>query len=340
MRDGVQVGSGARVETAVRRVACVLTLAAAVLGTAALAVPALRIHAGPRPGDRFAAPSAGPALPGFPWALGPRRVGIQAGHWRIEQLPEELHRLQGSTGARFREYREVDLNLEVARRTAAILERAGVEVDLLPATVPPGYRADAFVAVHADGAARSAARGWKVASPWRSSSASRRLAEALAETYPSFTGLPEDRYGTTFNMRGYYAFSAHRFQHAISTDTPAVIIETGFVTVAEDRELLFGDPEAVARGIAAGIIRFLGAHLAFDREALAVVSYPAMRVARENVALRFHPDSAENSAAELEAGTLVRPLYAQDGWVEVVVWGDYRRFGWLPESSLEPLPGG
>jgi hypothetical protein len=329
-----------RLEAAARRLAVALAAAAVVLGAAALGVPALQVQALPRRGQHQGAAAAALAAPGLPWALGPRRVGIQAGHWRTEELPEELHRLRGSSGARYGEFREVDLNLEVARRTAAILRRAGIEVDLLAATVPAGYRADAFVAVHADGAARPTARGWKVAAPWRSSRASRLLADALAGVYPSFTGLPEDRYGTTFNMRGYYAFSPHRFRHAVSTDTPAAIIETGFITVAEDRELLFGDPEAAARGLAAGIIRFLGTHVSFDREALAVVSYPARRVAEESVALRFHPGNVEKSSAELPAGTLVRPLQIRDGWVEVVVWGDYRRFGWLPESSLEPLPGG
>ena len=276
-------------------------------------------------------------LSGFP--LSPWRVGIQAGHWRVEELPDELRRLRSSTGASYGSFREVDANLDIARRVTAYLLAAGVQVDLLPATVPPGYRADAFVSIHADGAYRPGVRGWKMSTPWRSSEASRMLLDALIRTYPQFTGLPEDRYGTTYNMRGYYAFSPHRFRHAIYTGTPAVIIETGFVTVAADREILFGDPDATARGIASGIVRYLSRHDPLDYEALAVRRYPAMRVASEQADLTFHPEENAKVAGRLDGGTLVRPVYQENGWVEVIVWGNYRRFGWMREADLELLDG-
>ena len=276
-------------------------------------------------------------LSGFP--LSPWRVGIQAGHWRIEELPAELRRLRTSTGARYGSFREVDANLDIARRVAEYLRAAGVEVDLLPATVPPGYRADAFVAIHADGAYRSGARGWKMSTPWRSSEASRMLLDALVRTYPLYTGLPEDRYGTTYNMRGYYAFSPHRFRHAIDSSTPAIIIETGFVTVAADREILFGAPDSVARGIAAGIVRYLSRHDPLNPELRAVRSYPVMRVAREQAELTFHPEDDARVASRLEGGTLVRPVHQENGWVEVIVWGNYRRFGWMRQADLEVLGG-
>jgi hypothetical protein len=189
--------------------------------------------------EQLFAPAPG-LLSQFP--LSPWHVGIQAGHWKIDELPDELRRLRSSTGARYGRYLEVDANLEIARRVADYLMEAGIQVDLLPATVPPGYRADAFVSIHADGAYRPGARGWKMSTPWRSSEASRMLLDAMIRTYPRFTGLPEDRYGTTYNMRGYYAFSPQRFRHAVDTSTPAIIIETGFVTVAADREILFGAP--------------------------------------------------------------------------------------------------
>ena len=277
------------------------------------------------------------AVSGFP--LSSWRVGIQAGHWRIDELPAELRRLRTSTGARHGSYREVDANLDIARRVAEYLRTAGVQVDLLPATVPPGYRADAFVAIHADGAYRSGARGWKMSTPWRSSEASRMLLDALARTYPLFTGLPEDRYGTTYNMRGYYAFSPHRFRHAIDRSTPAIIIETGFVTVAADREVLFGAPDDAARGIAAGIVRYLSRHDPLNPELRVVRSYPVMRVAREQAELTFHPEEDARVAGRLEGGTLVRPVHQENGWVEVIVWGNYRRFGWMREADLEALGG-
>jgi N-acetylmuramoyl-L-alanine amidase len=267
-------------------------------------------------------------------------VGIQAGHWRVEELPEEQYRLRDSTGARYGSLREVDLNLEVARRVADLLRASGARVDLLPARVPAGYRADVFVAVHADGAYRPVARGWKAATPWRASEAARRLREALAGTYPRFTGLPEDRFGTTSYMRGYYAFSPHRYEHAIDPRTPAVILEMGFITVREDREALFGDPQAAALGIAAGILRFLSGHDPYDRARTAVTLYPVMRVAASGAQLLSHPGEDALDLAELPEGTLVRPLHRQDGWFEVMAWGSWRRFGWLSAAALEPLPGG
>jgi N-acetylmuramoyl-L-alanine amidase len=266
-------------------------------------------------------------------------VGIQAGHWKIEELPEELWRLRSSSGARFGVYREVDANLEIARRVAEYLRTGGVQVDLLPATVPTGYQADAFVSIHADGAYRSGVRGWKMSTPWRSSEASRKLLDAVAHSYPLFTGLPEDRYGTTYNMRGYYAFSPHRFRHTITRTTPAIIIETGFVTVAQDREVLFGAPDSVARGIAAGVMRYLSRHDPLDPSVVVVPTYPVMRVTGKQAELTFHPEEGAKVAGRLEGGTLVRPVHRENGWVEVIVWGNYRRFGWVRETDLEVLGG-
>jgi hypothetical protein len=320
----------------------VLVLAAVVLGVGTRIEGGLPRHARQ---TRQAPAGARQTLSGetsrpADWGLpGPPRVGVQAGHWRIAELPDELYRLRGSTGARWGGYREVDANLEIARRVVDQLRRGGVAAELLPATIPPGYLADAFVAIHADGASRSDARGWKAATAWRASDASRQLLDALGFTYSRFTGLPEDRYGTTFNMRGYYAFSPHRFHHALDPATPAVIIETGFVTVAEDRKVLFGNPESVAMGISAGILRFLARRDRFDRTALQVETYPAARVLTPEAVLSYHPQEGDRVAARLAAGTLVRPVHRDGDWVEVIVCGNYRRFGWLRESDLE-LPGG
>jgi len=317
--------------------ALALSVAAGILGATALGRAASRVGGLPR---RAAAAPPVLAYPATMRAPGPWRVGIQAGHWRVEELPDEQHRLRDSTGARYGEFREAELNLEVARRVAGLLRASGAQVDLLPARVPAGYRADAFVSIHADGAARPGARGWKAATPWRASAAARRLREALAGTYPRFTGLPEDRFGTTFYMRGYYAFSPHRYQHAIDPRTPAVILEMGFITVREDREVLLGNPEATALGIAAGIMRFLSGHDPFDRVQMAVTLYPVMRVGVRGAELLSHPREDALHLAELPEGTLVRPLHRENGWFEVMAWGSYRRFGWLSEAALEPLPGG
>src|SRR5690242_6743701 len=81
----------------------------------------------------------------------PLRVGLQAGHWKNAQLPASQARLRSSIGTAAAGRTEVALNLDLANRTASLLRAQGIVVDILPATVPTGYRADAFVAIHADG---------------------------------------------------------------------------------------------------------------------------------------------------------------------------------------------
>jgi len=272
--------------------------------------------------------------------LSPWRVGIQAGHWRIAELPMEQIRLRGDTGARWGALTEAEVNLAIAGRVALQLEQAGIEVDLLPATVPPDYDADAFVAIHADDGGGSRESGWKVASPWRSSEASRRLRDSVSSAYAGETGLPSDRYGVSFNMRGYYAFSWTRFSHAISPSTPAAIIETGFLTSAADRRIIVDDPDRAARGISLGIIGFLAQRASMPPESLVPLRYPPMTVATERAAVRYFPEEGERIAARLPAGTWVRPMNEENGWVELVVWGNYRVFGWMKKSDLVEVQSG
>jgi hypothetical protein len=95
----------------------------------------------------------------------------------------------------------------------------------------------------------------------------------------------------------------------------------------------------VARGIAAGIVRFLSVYDPLDYNAVAVRRYPVMRVAGEQAELAFHPEENAKVAGHLAGGTLVRPVHRENGWVEVIVWGNYRRFGWIRETDLEVLGG-
>lgn len=266
--------------------------------------------------------------------LSPWRVGIQAGHWKIDELPSEQFRLRRDTGAQWGPLTEAEVNLAIARRVALQLQEAGVVVDLLPATVPPGYDADAFVAIHTDDGGGTPESGWKVASPWRSSEASRKLRDSVASAYGLTTGLPSDRYGVSYNMRGYYAFSWTRYSHAIAATTPAAIIETGFLTSAADRRIIVEDPERSARGISLGIIMFLAQHAALRPASLVPLRYPPLSVATEQAAVRYFPNESERVAARLPAGTRVRPMNEENGWVELVVSGNYRVFGWMRESDL------
>lgn len=188
---------------------------------------------------------------------GPPRVGLQAGHWKNDELPEELERLRGNTGSSGGGKSEWEVNLQIANLTAELLRGKGIAVDILPATVPERYWADAFVAIHADGNLSPAQSGFKIASPRRDySGQSENLVQALYAAYAPATGLGQDG-NISRNMRGYYAFSWRRFTHAIHPMTPAAIIETGFLTSPADRRVIVSTPQKSAQGISDGISNFL-----------------------------------------------------------------------------------
>lgn len=197
-----------------------------------------------------------------PWANwqrppGPPKVGIQIGHWQNDQLPEELARLRGNTGATGRGLSEAEINLKIGLELEKLLEESGVEVDLIPSTVPPRYWADVFIAIHADGSTDPYKSGYKFAGPWRDLTGnSNRLVQILSQEYQTQTNLNFDP-NITRNMRGYYAFSWWRFEHSIHPMTTAVIAETGFLTNANDQELIIDNPQLVATALNRGILRFL-----------------------------------------------------------------------------------
>ena len=198
--------------------------------------------------------AAAPRSQDHPW-----RVGIQAGHWLNSQLPDELASLRGSTGASGEGWSEVGVNLDIAQRLVALLRQAGVEADLIPATVPVHYKADAFVALHCDGNANSALSGYKLARAIWSAIPEEddALLHAIESEYQAGTGLDEHPQTITQNMLQYYAFNNRRLQHAVDPATPAVILEMGFLTNSRDRELLMQQPDRVAQAIANGILKFL-----------------------------------------------------------------------------------
>lgn len=211
----------------------------------------------------FAAP-----LPRSPvWnPAGPKRVGIQIGHWFVGQLPEELRRL--SAGASSGGWNEWELNLLIGQRVVQMLEEAGVEADLLPATIPIRYRAHAFVAIHADGDTSGRLNGYKLTRPGFSSipDADDELVRTLYREYGAATGMVRDADAhISRRMIFYYAFNTRRYQHAIDIGTPAAIIETGFLTNGSDRAFLTSRPDLAARGITNGILRFLELELGAQR---------------------------------------------------------------------------
>ena len=129
----------------------------------------------------------------------------------------------------------------------------------MPATVPPRYRANAFIALHADGDVAGAGRGFKIARPGFSSipGIDDRLVDTLYDAYEAATALPRDDEHITLRMRYYYAFNSRRYCHAVAPGVPQAIVEMGYLTSATDRQWLIGNPDRLARGLADGITAFL-----------------------------------------------------------------------------------
>ena len=188
---------------------------------------------------------------------GPAKVGIQIGHYKNDEVPEELARLKDNTGSQGGGKWEWEVNYEIAHTIAENLEREGVVVDIIPTTVPPKYWADVFIAIHADGDEDRYKSGYKFAGPWRDyTRKSPKLVEILEKHYEEATGLSKDE-NISRNMRGYYAFSWWHYEYSVHPMTTAVIAETGFLTNRGDRELLINTPEIPAKAISDAIVEFL-----------------------------------------------------------------------------------
>jgi N-acetylmuramoyl-L-alanine amidase len=167
-------------------------------------------------------------------------VGLLAGHW------------QNDSGAVCDDgLTEAEINLAVARAVGDALRQEGIDVQILPEfdSRLNGFRAKAFVAIHADSCV--ALSGFKLARMTHSDDpdAEDRLVQTLYRTYADATGLRPHEDTITEDMRQYHAL------RRISPGTPGAIIEIGFM--GGDRHLLTQQQDRAARGIADGIMAFL-----------------------------------------------------------------------------------
>ncbi len=149
---------------------------------------------------------------------------------------------------------EAVINYSVAVEVVDLLNRRGIQTDLLNEFDDrlKGYKADALVSIHADSCNVAGASGFKVARVTDSAipQAEDHLVACLNQEYGRYTGLPQHPGSITDNMTDYHAF------REIDAQTPGAIIEIGFLL--DDRVILETKPKIIARGIAAGIICFLG----------------------------------------------------------------------------------
>jgi N-acetylmuramoyl-L-alanine amidase len=190
------------------------------------------------------------------WLRGPVRIGVQVGHERVHEHPEELASLRFNTGGHAAGVDEVDVNRAVAAELKVILEAKGVRVDLLPATIPRSYNADLVLALHADGSLDPDRNGYKSAhfDPPRNH-LEPILKELIDAYYLPASGLADDSRNTSGAMHYYYAFSPE-VRHSVHHLTPALIVEMGYLSHAGDRQFLL-QPELPAALLAEGVITFL-----------------------------------------------------------------------------------
>ena len=150
---------------------------------------------------------------------------------------------------------EVQINLDVVKQVKASLEVYGLNVDMLSEFDPDlnDYDADALVSIHSDSCeyVNEVATGYKVTGSLASQvpEESNRLASCLIDHYARRTQMQFHSGSITYDMQHYHAFSE------IAADTPAAIIEVGFMNL--DRDMLVGQSDLVAQGVTDGIMCFV-----------------------------------------------------------------------------------
>jgi N-acetylmuramoyl-L-alanine amidase len=266
---------------------------------------------------------------------GPWVVAIQPGHWKIDELPEEHARRRGNIGGVSGGVREVDINVAVAGELVRLVEAEGWTAVVVPATVPPGLRADAFISIHADWSSSRRRHGWKLASPWGPSEAASDLSHQLRQSFRAEPELQEDAGGVTIGMRGYYGFSHGRFVHASSPYTPAVLVELGFVTHDDERTRMSEYPDYYAAIIHRGLVNHFVDRDRTDTATLIPRHFGIMVAADSGTPVLASSDPLSDMLQALEAGELVQPLDKANGWYEVRL-RTTGQLGWINGMDLMP----
>lgn len=267
--------------------------------------------------------------PAQPTAAATWRVGLQAGHWRSNELPDELARLRNSTGTAVGGYREAQINLDIAQRAASYLQQAGVTVDILPATIPVNYLADAFVSLHVDGSANPRISGWKAAGQYRDWEASTALVEALKAEYGPASGLAWDGGRISSGMRGYYALSSRRFNNAISNYTPGAIVEMGYLTNPTDRAILTRQADRLARGVANSIVRFVRSKPATGWPAPPPLPDLRATITGASADLRAGPSDAYPVVRTMKRNEILMIAEERGAWLKVYSTHKGQRERWI-----------
>lgn len=172
-------------------------------------------------------------------------IGIVIGHWGDDNDPGAVCQ-DGLT--------EFQVNQNIATLVQQFLNEEGFDVDLLKEFDQRlnGYQALALISIHADSCSyiNDQARGFKVAASLNTPRPDKtaRLTACLRTRYAEITSMGVHN-SITPDMSSYHAFDE------IDEETPAVIIETGFLNL--DREFLTQQPDVAAHGITQGILCYI-----------------------------------------------------------------------------------
>ena len=175
------------------------------------------------------------------------QLGIVVGHWGDVNDPGSVCADQMLT--------ELKVNQDIATLLEKSLTEQGYKVTLLKEFDPQlaGFKALALISIHADSCdyINDQASGYKVAAAMgqQNQAQSTKLAACLRSRYGQATSLSLHSTSITPDMTSYHAFDE------INPDTPAVIIETGFLNL--DRQFLTERTDLAAKGILDGILCFL-----------------------------------------------------------------------------------
>ena len=169
-----------------------------------------------------------------------------------------------NAGAEGNGYREQDLVYEIARQTAAILRQNGLDVRLsrptpetqlgtsnassLAARVNDAnaWGADYFISLHTNASNITSASGSE-AFVYTEASRAYPLAQNILTQLNAATGLPNRGVSVRTNL---YVLRRTRM--------PATLVELGFISNPVDADLMANQPELFARGVANGVLAYLG----------------------------------------------------------------------------------
>ncbi len=169
-----------------------------------------------------------------------------------------------NAGAEGNGYREQDLVFAIGTRTAAILRANGIDVRLSRPTAETQlgtstsssliarvaeaneWGADYFISLHANASEITTASGSE-AFVYSLESEALPLAENILTQLNYATGLANRGVTARTNL---YVLRRTRM--------PATLIELGFITNPYDAELMAEDPQSFARGVANGVLAYLG----------------------------------------------------------------------------------